>query len=222
MTGAKQNLTDSQLAVDLREGVRTQTVPSNLEPPLALVHEDRPLIQRDGCFVRDTGVVSEACAYGDTASNTVTVLFGDSHAASWFPALDTISKQKHWRLVVLAKAGCPAEEVNVIRGGGVYTTCAEWRSNAMQRIATLHPALVVVTSSDYHSGRSNWLRRCLAGRSRGDLQLPSPIGKSRRLHLGYPKTQGVRPPLPGLTHVRRSAVRRRSECIRPLTGVEDR
>jgi SGNH domain (fused to AT3 domains) len=149
MTGAKQNLTDSQLAVDLREGVRTQTVPSNLEPPLALVHEDRPLIQRDGCFVRDTGVVSEACAYGDTASNTVTVLFGDSHAASWFPALDTISKQKHWRLVVLAKAGCPAEEVNVIRGGGVYTTCAEWRSNAVQRIATLHPALVVVTSSDY-------------------------------------------------------------------------
>jgi len=144
-----QNLTESQLAADLRAGASIRSVPPDLEPPLAAVRADRPRIETNGCFVRDIGVVSETCAYGDTASSTVTVLFGDSHAAAWFPALDTISKQQHWRLVVLAKAGCPAEEVNVFRGGGVYTSCAEWRSNAMQRIATLHPALVVVSSSDY-------------------------------------------------------------------------
>lgn len=68
---------------------------------------------------------------------------------AWFPALDIVSTQQHWRLVALVKAGCPAEEVNVIRQRSLNPTCAEWRRNAMQRIATLHPALVVVTSSDY-------------------------------------------------------------------------
>jgi hypothetical protein len=96
--------------------------------------------------------VSSACVYGDIASNTVVVLFGDSHAAAWFPALDAISTQRHWRLVALTKAGCPAEAVNVTRGGRLNPTCAEWRRNAMQRIAALHPALVVVTSSDYPHG----------------------------------------------------------------------
>jgi hypothetical protein len=151
--GAAQNLTYSQLAADLREGARTRTVPSNLEPPLALVGGDRPLIETDGCFVGPTGLVSRSgCIYGDTASNMVAVLFGDSHAAAWFPALDIISTQQHWRLVALAKAGCPAEEVNVMRGGRLNPTCAQWRRSAMQRIAALHPALVVVASSDYPHG----------------------------------------------------------------------
>jgi hypothetical protein len=60
-----------------------------------------------------------------------------------------ISMQQHWRLVALAKAGCPAEEVNVLHDGRLDPRCAEWRRNEMRRIARLHPALVVVTSSDY-------------------------------------------------------------------------
>lgn len=147
--GTDQDLTESQLAADLRDGARTQTVPANLDPPLALVREDLPLMETDGCFVGDTGVVSKECVYGDTESAKVVVLFGDSHAAAWFPALDMISMQKHWRLVALAKAGCPAEEVNVLRHGRLNPKCAEWRRNEMRRIARLHPALVVVTSSDY-------------------------------------------------------------------------
>jgi hypothetical protein len=146
------NLTDSRLAADLREGARIRKVPSNLKPPLTRVREDRPLVERDGCFVGSLGVASEGCVYGDTASQTNVVLFGDSHAAAWFPAMDVISTQQHWRLVVFAKAGCPAEEVNVIRGGRLNPTCAEWRSGAMQQIAALHPALVVVSSSDYPRG----------------------------------------------------------------------
>lgn len=149
LLSTEQTLTASELAADLRDGARTQTVPSNLDPPLALVSEDAPLIEQDGCFVGDTAAVSKACVYGDTASNTVVVLFGDSHAAAWFPALDMISMEQHWRLVALAKAGCPAEEVNVLRHGRLNPKCAEWRRTEMRRIARLHPALVVVTSSDY-------------------------------------------------------------------------
>jgi hypothetical protein len=116
MVAGEPNLTDSRLAADLREGARIRRVPSNLTPPLTRVRQDRPLVERDGCFVGPLGVASEGCVYGETGSHTNVVLFGDSHAAAWFPAMELISTERHWRLVVLAKAGCPAEEVNVMRG----------------------------------------------------------------------------------------------------------
>ena len=50
---------------------------------------------------------SDPCIYGATTSHTSVVLFGDSHAAAWFPALDLISKQQHWRLVIFTKDVVP-------------------------------------------------------------------------------------------------------------------
>ena len=47
--------------------------------------------------------------YGDLTappSKTV-VLFGDSHALMWFPALDNLAKQYGWHLIAQAKATCP-------------------------------------------------------------------------------------------------------------------
>ena len=80
------------------------------------------------------------------------VLFGDSHAAYWFPALDLISRQQHWRLVDLTKDGCPAAEVNIaawFRHGGPYPECTDWRTSAMAQIVALHPALVIVSEARY-------------------------------------------------------------------------
>jgi hypothetical protein len=77
------------------------------------------------------------------------VLFGDSHAATWFPALDVISRQQHWRLVDLTKAGCPPVEVTIIFRGSPYTNCTQWRRNAQAQIAAMHPALVIVTWARY-------------------------------------------------------------------------
>jgi hypothetical protein len=80
------------------------------------------------------------------------VLFGDSHAAYWFPALDLISRQEHWRLVLVTKDGCPAAEVNIaawFRHGGPYPECTEWRASAMKQIAELHPALVILTEARF-------------------------------------------------------------------------
>jgi hypothetical protein len=77
------------------------------------------------------------------------VLFGDSHAAAWFPALDQISKQQHWRLVDLTKAGCPPAEVNIDFAGSIYTNCTLWRRNAQSQIAAMHPALVILAWARY-------------------------------------------------------------------------
>jgi len=127
-------------------------VPGDLEPPLAVAGGAEPIIVKNGCHLSRTGLRSKPCIYGDTTSTTTVVLFGDSHAAYWFPALNLISRQQHWRLVDLTKDGCPAAEVNIaawFRHGGPYPECTDWRSSAMAQIAALHPALVFVSEARY-------------------------------------------------------------------------
>jgi hypothetical protein len=142
-------LTVSQLAADLRRGADITKVPANLEPPLRSEADALPLISKNGCSLFESGVESKPCIYGATRSHTSVVLFGDSHAAHWFPALDWISKQQHWRLVIFTKAACPPPEVVILWFGTQYPECPLWRANALQRIAEMHPALVVMAGSRY-------------------------------------------------------------------------
>jgi hypothetical protein len=74
---------------------------------------------------------------------------GDSHANAWFPAMVAFATEHHWRFVLYAKAGCPpgnypnyfSELTN-----RVYTECDTWRSSVFDRVDTLKPAVVIVTS----------------------------------------------------------------------------
>ena len=142
----------AQLSADLRAGVQTKRVPSNLDPSITAAPQDDPVIAKNGCLLVDSAIKSRGCVYGDKTSHTSVVLFGDSHASVWFPALNRISAQQGWRLVVMAKSGCPAAAVNVVRFGKVFTNCPIWRRDAERQIAKLHPALVVVAYSQYLGG----------------------------------------------------------------------
>ncbi len=142
----------AELSADLRAGVQTKRVPSNLDPSITAAPQDDPVIAKNGCLLVDSAIKSRGCVYGDKTSHTSVVLFGDSHASVWFPALNRISAQQGWRLVVMAKSGCPAAAVNVVRFGKVFTNCPIWRRDAERQIAKLHPALVVVAYSQYLGG----------------------------------------------------------------------
>jgi hypothetical protein len=145
-------LTTTELAADLAAGTTITRVPADLEPPLASAAAAEPLIVKNGCHLSRTGLRSKPCVYGDTTSTTTVVLFGDSHAAYWFPALDLIGRQQQWRIVDLTKDGCPAAEVNIaawFRHGGPYPECTDWRTSAMAQIVALHPALVIATEARY-------------------------------------------------------------------------
>jgi SGNH domain (fused to AT3 domains) len=143
----KAALTQSQLAVDLSAAIRMTTVPANVTPPLATAAHAKPLIVLNGCSLQHPGVESKPCVYGDRKAHISVALFGDSHAAAWFPALDLIAEQQHWRVVDFTKAGCPAAEVNITFGDAPYTECTAWRHNAEAQIAAIHPALVIVSEA---------------------------------------------------------------------------
>ncbi len=137
----------SQL-VEASTGNGNLSLPSNLAPPLPEIKPTRSAVYRDGCHVAYDATSAPACEYGDPASDRVVVLFGDSHAAQWFPALNRLALERGWRLVSLTKASCKAAKVTLRRFGGPYAECDTWRARAVERITEMRPALVIVSSSD--------------------------------------------------------------------------
>jgi hypothetical protein len=135
------------ITTSLRASVTTQEVPANLTPALADVRDDIPLTYSDGCHLDFEATTPGECAYGRPAATTTVVLFGDSHAAQWFPAVEALAEREQWRLLSFTKSGCPAADVTVWNPvlKRVYDECDEWRANAMERIRASRPALVLVS-----------------------------------------------------------------------------
>ncbi|HZD74906.1 MAG TPA: acyltransferase family protein [Actinomycetota bacterium] len=133
--------------------VTVRKVPSNLDPPLDRAHADRAQPIRDGCHLSWFAVHSGRCVYGSVASHRTVMLFGDSHAAQWFPALDRAAKARRWRLVSLTKSTCPPVQLPLWSPvlGRPYRECEEWRATALQRIRTERPAVVVLGAARHYS-----------------------------------------------------------------------
>jgi hypothetical protein len=129
----------------------TPHAPANLVPALGKASKDYARIYPDGCSSGLTdATVRKPCFYGEPASATTIVLFGDSHAGQWFPALEAIAVQRGWRLSVVIKSACSPARVMVQqpRLKRPYHECARWREAAIAYIRSLNPALVVMSGAD--------------------------------------------------------------------------
>ncbi len=75
------------------------------------------------------------------------VLFGDSHAAMWLPALVYDGTHLHFRVVLLWYSGCPAADLTVWNPSqhGIDKGCDGWRSKSIAQIKALAPSLVLLT-----------------------------------------------------------------------------
>ncbi len=129
--------------------VEVSYVPSDLRPSLRGAFDDLNEIWRNGCHAGIPATVAKGCVYGDPASNTSIVLFGDSHAAHWFDAFEGAADDAGWRLVPLTKSGCAAVDIPVFMAqlGRRYTECEQWRESAFARIAEETAPVVVITNT---------------------------------------------------------------------------
>lgn len=101
----------------------------------------------------------EACVSGIKSAPRVLVLFGDSHAAQWYPAFEQMAMKDGWRLISLTKSSCPPIDFPLVDRnlGREYTECSVWRQAALDTIKEIKPDLVVVTSSkSYGIDPINW------------------------------------------------------------------
>jgi peptidoglycan/LPS O-acetylase OafA/YrhL len=125
-------------------------VPSDLQPSLGDARGDYPASYLDGCHTQTEQPPSTApCLYGNLASKTTIALFGDSHALSWFPAVERLADDRGWRLLSLTMSACSPADMPVWNANydRVSTACARWRSSAIDRLVKARPAVILVTGT---------------------------------------------------------------------------
>lgn len=125
--------------------VFTTFVPRDMRPGLRDVSVDQPVTYADGCHLDFEATASRGCVYGDENSPKI-VLFGDSHAAHWFPALQSFTEEHGYALVNRTKSSCPSVSVDVFRDGIPYRECDAWRSSVLDEIRETNPALVIIAN----------------------------------------------------------------------------
>ena len=124
-------------------------VPADLAPPLENAVDDLPVIYADDCHLDVPSVTPGDCVFGDPAGDVTVVLFGDSHAAQWFPALERLASERGWRLVSMTKSACATADIDIWTDivKRTYEECNRWREAALERMAIERPDLVVVSAS---------------------------------------------------------------------------
>ena len=128
-------------------------VPRDLRPPLTAARDDLPEAYDDHCMAGYAQTTQDECVYGNPRGHTRVVLYGDSHAAQWLPALTSLATNQGWRLVAILKTQCASVDHRQWNPyeKRTYQECDEWNAAALDRIEREHPDLVVMSNSVFAS-----------------------------------------------------------------------
>jgi hypothetical protein len=125
----------------------------------------KPVVYDDGCHVNNGETQSPDCIYGVRGAPQKIVLFGDSHAAQWFPALEKLARKRRFELISLTKSACPGPAVRKVETGKYKNDdCTAWRNNSAKRIRSINPDAVIVSGMQHfeipkgYSSRESWWR----------------------------------------------------------------
>jgi len=198
----------------------TQVVPADVTPALRDVAADLPVVYRDGCHLDIASTVPALCRFGAPAGARRVMLLGDSHAAVWFPALETAAIDDRWSLTSLSKTACPLVDVPVeqVALRRPYVECEIWKANVVRRVWAERPNLIVL------SAYSPAFRSLML--APGDFDRTWADGLRRMIGLLPPGTAVVvlgdtpdwpRPPVDCLS----GALDHARDCARPTTELTD-
>jgi hypothetical protein len=89
-----------------------------------------------------------SCVYGDKTSKNLVVLFGDSHASMWLPAVAPAITAAKFKLVVLWIPACHIVSLEVYAESppplGGESMCDTWLTNEIATITALKPKLILL------------------------------------------------------------------------------
>ena len=114
------------------DAVSVNVAPDNLKPPLLNAKQDTSVIYTNDCHQYYKSSVKKDCVFGDPNGSVTVALWGDSHAAQWFVALDAIGKQRGWKVLSLTQGGCPFLDVLTYNrdANATFNHCVPWRQSA--------------------------------------------------------------------------------------------
>jgi hypothetical protein len=93
-----------------------------------------------------------ACVFGDAKAAKAIVLFGDSHAQMWLPAVNRIAAAHKLKLILLFMPQCPAATLNVWLPNydTSYTACSATRRAWIADLNKSHPLTILLADRTYN------------------------------------------------------------------------
>jgi hypothetical protein len=131
--------TPAQVAAKVLASTSIKVLPSTTVPSLTDALADKP-----GLYYPTANkdcVTATQCVFGNTTSSKTIVLWGDSHAQMWLPALVPVATSLSMRVVLIWHTGCP-----VVALSNTSALCISVRSSSIALIKSLHPALVLLAN----------------------------------------------------------------------------
>jgi hypothetical protein len=132
--------TAGQDAALVKAATSIKDLPSNLIPALSAAPTDDADSYYPSSDIGGKGCGGVTCVYGDLSSSTTVVLWGDSHAQMWLPALAPDATQLKVKLVLIWHSGCSVEDFAMANA-----TCDTYRTQDIALIKTLKPAMVILS-----------------------------------------------------------------------------
>ncbi len=129
-------------------------VASGVEDKIVAATNDLGVNYAVGCHLDFNTIMQPNCIFGAADSGRRVVLFGDSHAAQWFSALEEAARETGWRLETRTKTSCPPIDVTVWYRPtrSTYDECIAWRRAVLDNLISAPPDAIVVASSSRYDG----------------------------------------------------------------------
>ena len=146
------------LAASINDASRSTYTPVNIAPGLGELEKEKFI--QDGSRVKcPAGVM--ACTLPTSNLTSSIVLYGDSHAIMWWPALYKAAMLHNYNAYLVAKGGCPpianlkvANLTNPIDGPGTVLGCNEFWNVSQSNIKKIKPSFIIVAGAER---TGNWL-----------------------------------------------------------------
>ena len=94
-----------------------------------------------------------SCTFGDKSATTTVALVGDSRAQMWLDTFNNLGLSQHFKLVFMAKDGCPVPlgtyqtNNNGTISKSAWTACTSFHSFVASTLKSLNPTAIVVSSN---------------------------------------------------------------------------
>jgi len=134
--------TPKQVAEAVAQSTSIQSIPANLTPSLTqagLSTFPHTALGQNCDFT---------CSWGKENAKPLVILFGDSHAYMWAPAVARAVLAAHGRLILYSSVGCVVAKLHLYgiwNNPNVYNTgCDKWRTKTIKEIQAKKPTLVLL------------------------------------------------------------------------------
>jgi peptidoglycan/LPS O-acetylase OafA/YrhL len=117
-------------------------IPSPLTPA-AIALPSSTYYAPEGCIGLPKAGHGSVCSIGNTTSHKSLVVFGDSHAQMWLPAILNFASREGYDVRPIMKYGCT---VGTWGGPEHENECVAWYKWGLSQVRALHPSLIILAA----------------------------------------------------------------------------